>query len=342
LTSPAASEEPAVKRRSAKAGIVAGVVLVLLVLGAVVRLPLFVLAPGSAISVAERVELGRPPDPLSGELLLTTVRVFPPTTFGLIRAWLSDTSEIFRREELVPAGVNDAEFEEAQRELFRESAEVAAAVGLRAAGEDVEISGQGALVAGLLPGGPAEGVLAEGDVITAVDGEPVAVASDLISVLGTRSPGDEVALAVRRDGTDQEIRLRLGTVEGLDQPAIGVAITTLDLDVSLPFPVDVDQGGIGGPSAGLLIALTVYDLADPGDLAAGRTIAGTGTIELDGDVGPVGGVDAKVVAAREAGASVFLVPAGELALAQSAAGDDIEIIPVATVEEAITALTEAA
>lgn len=325
-----------------KRGIAAGVVLVLLVLGAVVPLPLFVLAPGSAISVAERVELGRAPDPLSGELLLTTVRVFEPTAFGLVRAWLSETSEVFQREELVPEGVNDAEFEEAQRELFRESAEVAAAVGLRAAGEEVEISGEGALVAGLLPGSPAEGILEEGDVITAVDGTAVAVASDLISALGTRSPGDEVVLSVQRDEIDQEIRVRLGTVEGLDQPAIGVAITTLDLDVSLPFPVDVDQGGIGGPSAGLLIALTVYDLADPGDLAAGRSIAGTGTIDLDGDVGPVGGVDAKVVAAREAGASVFLVPAGEVALARSVAGDDIEVIPVATVEEAIAALQEAA
>jgi PDZ domain-containing protein len=196
-------------------------------------------------------------------------------------------------------------------------------------------------VAGLLPGSPAEGILRQGDVITAIDGTPVAVASDLISALGTRSPGDEVVLSVRRNETDQEFRLRLGTVEGVDQPAIGVGITTVDLDVSLPFPVDVDQSGIGGPSAGLLIALTVYDLADPADLTAGRSVAGTGTIELDGEVGPVGGVDAKVVAARAAGASVFLVPEGELALAQSAAGDDIDVIPVGTVDDAIAALEEA-
>lgn len=325
-----------------KKGIAAGVVVVLLVLAAVVRLPLFVFVPGSAIPVAERVELGRAPDPLSGELLLTTVRVFQPTALGLVSAWLSDTSEIFRREEIVPEGVDDTEFEEAQRELFRESAEVAAAVGLRAAGEDVEISGQGASVAGLLPGSPAEGILRQGDVITAIDGTPVVVASDLISALGTRPPGDEVVLSVRRDDTIQEFRLRLGTVEGIDQPAIGVGITTIDLDVSLPFPVDVDQSGIGGPSAGLLIALTVYDLADPADLTAGRSVAGTGTIELDGGVGPVGGVDAKVVAARAAGASIFLVPEGEVALARSAAGDDIEVIPVGSVDDAIAALESAA
>lgn len=303
---------------------------------------MFVLAPGSAISVAERVELGRAPDPLSGQLLLTTVRVFRPTTFGLVRAWLSDTQQVFDQEEIVPPGVPDAEFQEAQRQLFRESAEVAAAVGLRAAGEDVTISGDGALVAGLLPDSPAVGVLEEGDVITSLDGAEVAIASDLISALGTRSAGDGVVLGVRRDGADQEIPLRLGTVEGVEQAAIGIAVTTEGLDVALPFPVAVDQGGIGGPSAGLLIALTVYDLTDPGDLAAGRTIAGTGTIELDGDVGPVGGVDAKVVAARAAGATVFLVPADEIDLARQAAGDDIQVIPVETVDDAIEALQAAA
>lgn len=325
-----------------KKGVALGVGVVLLVLGAVVPLPLFVIAPGSAISVGDRVELGRPPDRLSGELLLTTVRVFQPTAFGVVQAWLAETQDIFRREEIVPEGVNDADFEAAQRELFRESAEVAAAVGLAAAGEEVDISGRGALVAGLLPDSPAAGVLVEGDVITAVDGIPVEVASDVVTALGSRSAGDEVVLTVQRDGTDQEFRLVLETVEGVTQPAIGVAVTTVDLDVSLPFPVEVDQGRIGGPSAGLLIALTVYDLADPGDLAAGRSIAGTGTINLDGEVGPVGGVDAKVVAARQAGASVFLVPENEAALAEEAAGDDIDVVPVATIDDAIAALQEAA
>lgn len=325
-----------------KKGVAAGVVLLLLIAGAVVPLPLFVIAPGSAISVAERVELGRAPDPISGELLLTTVRVFQPTAFGVVQAWLADAQEIFSREEIVPEGVNDAEFETAQRELFRESAEVAAAVGLRAAGEGVEISGGGALVAGLLPDSPAAGVLAEGDVITAIDGMPVSLASDLVTALASRSAGDEVVLSVQRNEAVEEFRLRLTTVEGVGQPAIGVAVTTVDLDISLPFPVEVDQGRIGGPSAGLLIALTVYDLADPGDLAAGRSIAGTGTIDLDGEVGPVGGVDAKVVAAREAGVSVFLVPEDEVALAEEAAGDDIQVVPVGTVEDAIAALQEAA
>lgn len=325
-----------------KKGIALAVLVVLAVLALVVPLPVFVLAPGSAVSVGERVELGRAPDPLSGELLLTTVRIFQPSVVGVVRAWLDDYQEVLPREQVVPEGVDDAEFEEAQRALFRESSEVAAAVGLRAAGEDVTIEGAGARVAAVQPGSPADGNLMEGDVVTAVDGMPVALASDLVAALASRVAGDEVALTVQRAGSEREVRVRLAVVEGIEQAALGVAITTVDLDVSLPFTVEVDQGRIGGPSAGLLIALTVYDLADPADLVAGRTIAGTGTIDLDGEVGQVGGVDAKVVAARNAGASVFLVPEEELALAQEAAGDDLEVIPVGTIEEAIAALRQAA
>lgn len=307
-----------------------------------VPLPLVVLAPGSAVSVGERVDLGRPADELSGELLLTTVRLFRPSGFGVIGAWISDNQEILSRDEVFPEGVDSQEYEQAQRQLFRESSEVAAAVGLRAAGEAVDISGQGVLVAQVIEGSVAADVLRPGDVITGVDGQPVEVASDLVSALASVVEGDRVLLSVQREGAEIELEVELRTVEELGRPALGVAVTTVDLRISLPFPVEVDQGRIGGPSAGLMIALTVFDLADPGDLVAGRTVAGTGTITLDGEVGPVGGVDAKVVAAREAGATLFLVPEDEAELARQVAGDDLEVLPVGTLEEAIAALEPAA
>lgn len=324
---------------------VAGYTLVVLVVLAVfVPLPLLVIAPGSAVSVGPRVELGRPPDPLSGSLLLTTVRIFQPSALGVARAWLADHQEVRSRSDVVPEGVDTKEYEAAQLELFRESSEVAAAVGLRAAGEGVEISGSGARVADVVKGSPASEGLVMDDVITAIDGQPVKLASDLVTALGSRSAGDEVALTVRRPGgggpVDQEVRLRLRDLAELGRPALGVAVTTVDLEINLPFPVQVDQGEIGGPSAGLMIALTVFDLTDPSDLTRGRTIAGTGTIDLDGEVGPVGGVDSKVVAAEQAGASVFLVPRDEAAQAKEAAGDDLEVIPVGTVDEALTALRQ--
>lgn len=150
--------------KSLKKGVALATLVVLAVLALVVPLPVFVLAPGSAVSVGERVELGRPPDPLSGAFLLTTVRIFQPSVVGVIEAWLSDSQEVLPREDIVPPGVGDAEFEEAQRTLFRESSEVAAAVGLRAAGAAVTIAGSGARVAAVSPGSPADGALQEGDV----------------------------------------------------------------------------------------------------------------------------------------------------------------------------------
>ena len=314
------------------------VVVVLLVAGLFVPLPLFVIAPGSAIPVGERVMLGRAPDELSGELLLTTVRIFRPNVLGVVQAGISRTQEVLTQAEVVPEGADAEEFEETQRALFRESSEVAAAVGLRRAGEQVEISGRGALVSQVVPGSPAAAALRVGDVITAVDGQSIAVAPDLVGALGTSVDGDDVVLTVERGGVSQEVPVTLGEVEGLDRPGLGVGVSTVDLELSLPFSVEVDQGRIGGPSAGLMIALTVYDLADPGDLTAGRRIAGTGTIDLDGDVGPVGGVDAKVVAARNAGATVFLVPEYEASLAREVAGDDLEIVPVASLDDAVAAL----
>lgn len=321
---------------------VGGVVVVVLIgVALLVPLPVLVIAPGSAVGVGERVELGRPADPLTGGFLLTTVRIFQPTTVGVVQAWVTEYHDVLSREEVVPPGVEREEFEEAQRQLFRESSEVAAAVGLRAAGERVDVSGAGARVAAITEGSPAEGQLRAGDVIIAVEGRPVALASDLVAALATRSAGEEVELTLRRDEREERVRIRLRVDERLGRPALGVAVATVDLEIALPVPVDVDQGRIGGPSAGLMIALTVYDLADTVDLAAGRTIAGTGTIDLDGRVGPVGGVGAKVVTARRSGASLFLVPEDELAEARQAAGDDLEVVPVGTIDEAIAALRPA-
>jgi PDZ domain-containing protein len=133
--------------------------------------------------------------------------------------------------------------------------------------------------------------------------------------------------------------LRLGRVSRLGRPGLGVALESVEPQIVLPFPVRIDQGDVGGPSAGLMMALTVYDLADPGDLAQGQVIAGTGTIDLAGNVGAVGGVRQKVLAAKKARATVFLVPADEAAEARRAAGNALAVKPVRTFDQALDALS---
>jgi Lon-like protease len=316
------------------------VVVVLAGAALVVPLPLFVISPGSALAVEERVTLAGPAGEVSGDLLLLTVALRRPTAVEALAAWLDDAREVIPRGDVVPEGVDEEEYLEAQRELFRESGQVAAAVGLRAAGLEVGVTGEGARVAGVVPGGPSSGRLRVGDVVTAVDGAPVALASDLTPALSGRKAGDQVRLAVRRGDEVVEVTVTLGQVRGLDRPALGVAVETVGLDVKLPFAVDIDQGRIGGPSAGLMIALTVFDKADPRDLAAGRTIAGTGTIDISGRIGPVGGVRQKVEAAKAAGATVLLAPTGEAEQARRAAGSgDLTVMEVATIDEAIEKLS---
>lgn len=324
-------------RRSLVAGVVG--VFVVTWFATTVRLPLLVVSPGAALPVGERVKFPtRREDELSGRLLLTTVRISQSNTLQALGAWLDRDKDVIRRALVIPEGVDAQEYFQGQREVFEQSGQLAAAAGLRAAGEEVSVSGEGARVLAVSPEAPAAGVLRPGDVITAADGRPVGVAPELVAAVARRDIGDELALTVRRDATIRNVEVTLGRFGQLSGPALGVAVGTVNFDIELPFPVDVDASEIGGPSAGLLIALTVYDLADEGDLTDGRVIAGTGTIDGQGNVGPVGGVEQKIEAALDAGAGIFLAPIEEVEQARAAAGDRLRIVEVATLQEAIEAL----
>jgi PDZ domain-containing protein len=161
---------------------------------------------------------------------------------------------------------------------------------------------------------PAGGRIRLGDVITAIDGRPVMLASDLRSVTTARPAGTTFRLEVQRRSRTITVRIKSARIPSLDQPitGIGVVAVTRDLDVQLPFEVDFRDRNIGGPSAGLAYALAIADIIDARDVARGRSLAASGTIQLTGEVGVVGGLEQKAQAAREANAEVVLVPKEEL------------------------------
>ena len=306
---------------------------------AVVPLPWVVMAPGPALSVPSRVELGgHSEDAVTGDLLLTTVQLREATPLDVVAGWLDDDRTILPREQVIPPGVDDHEYDTTQRALFAETAQLAAAVGLQAAGLQAEVTGGGAVVAGAIDGGPADGRLSAGDLIVGVNGRPVRTAADLTAITARASAGEKVTLDTRRGDQTRQVDVVLDKVSHINRPGLGVAVRTAAAEVRLPFDVEVDQGSIGGPSAGLMIALAVYDLAHPDDLTRGRRIAGTGTIDARGKVGPVGGVAQKVAAAGDAGASIFLVPPDELQEAAAAAPRGVRVIAVTTFEDALRAL----
>ncbi|MGH3326377.1 MAG: PDZ domain-containing protein [Streptomycetales bacterium] len=328
-------------RRPVKRVLIAGLLILALVWAATgIVLPYFVIRPGEALAVGERVSFGgsQREDPLSGRFLLTTVALSQPSAVGFVQAWIDDDLTLLPRDEVIPSGSQPREYFQAQRALFAESTRIAAAVGLRAAGREVTITGAGARVAAVVPGSPADGKLRKGDVIVSAARQPVHLTSDVIAVATRREPGDRVRLEVRREGKLSRVTVGLERSQQLERPRLGVAVRTVDLKIDLPFAVDVESGRIGGPSAGLMVALTVYDLAQPGDLTRDRTVAGTGTIDTGGRVGPVGGVSQKVEAAVDAGASTFLVPSEEAGEARRAARGRLRVIEVGTLDQAITAL----
>lgn len=303
-----------------------------------VPMPLAETAPGGVTDVPALVEVGGETTPVDGSIGLLAVRVDQPSVLETLRAALDDERTLRRRDDVIPSTVDQRTYVELQQQEFRRAFRVAAAVGLRAAGYEVGLR-TAPQVAGVLPDGPADGRLQVGDVIRTFEGRPVDSTEDLVTLARRVSVGDLLELGVERQGEPRTVEVVAGRVPGLEHPGMGISLQTLEEDIALPVDVRlVDQQGIGGPSAGLMVALTVYDLVAEEDLVAGRTVVGTGTIEGDGTVGRVGSVREKAFTAVAEGADLMLVPASQVVEARAAADGRVEVVGVATLDDAIEAL----
>jgi PDZ domain-containing protein len=217
-------------------------------------------------------------------------------------------------------------------------------VALTELGYDVTLIGTGAEVIDTVPSSAADGVLRGGDVIIELDGVPVEFRSDVLDMLEGREVGDEVALVIERpieaseedEVEDIELVLVLGPhTDDPDRPMIGILLDNHEPIIEFPVEVEIDSQNIGGPSAGLMFTLQIMNQLTEDDITAGLRIAGTGTINRDGTVGPIGGVQQKVYGAIEAGADVVFVPADNYDAAISAAGDNIDVVRVETIDDPV-------
>ncbi|MBR7743805.1 PDZ domain-containing protein [Phycicoccus sp. BSK3Z-2] len=307
-----------------------------------VPLPYVVLSPGPATNILGSVD-GQPvlavegveTFPTDGALDFTTVAFDggpgrEVTVYDLLGAAFRPEVEVRPEELYFPPDASEEEVEAENAELMNDSQTVAAATALRALGRDVPTVVQ---IAEVAPDGPAAGTVEQGDVVLQVDGSPVGDAGAVADAVQDRSPGDDVNLRVRRDGAERTLTVPTGDVEG--RAVIGVFLRT---DYDLPVQVTLNTGRVGGPSAGLMFTLAIYDSLTPGALTGGERIAGTGTIADDGTVGPISGIRQKLVGAREAGAEWFLAPVDDCADAEGAVPDGMEVFEVGTFEEARAAV----
>ncbi len=306
------------------------------VLGAVVVAALFVplpyysIGPGPAREVAPLIRVhGRSVYNSSGRFVMTSVHVEQLTAVGWVWA-KAEHLDIARRAELYAPGETDQQEEQRAISQMDQSKIDAAYVVLQELEGYPKDHGTGALVEGTAPGCAADGELFPGDVITAIDGRTIDDVQEASKVIEGAASGSSLSFAVNVDGTPQDVDLVRRPCAGSSDPLVGVSMVP-----RFPFPISISSGDIGGPSAGLMWALTLYDLLTPADLTGGRTIAGTGVIGLDGTVYPIGGIGEKIVAAKDAGARVLLLPKGNLAEARAAHVAGVRLVPVGTFDAAL-------
>ncbi|NMD43090.1 MAG: PDZ domain-containing protein [Firmicutes bacterium] len=311
------------------------VVVGLFIAGYFIRTDHLLVMPGSAQDLREMVAVENGDGDDRGKFYLVTVAQRQTNLWSLIYGSLHPDIEVQRLSSVIPRGMQEQEYHELLGQLMAESKNTARVIALRRAGYDVEIVSEGVVVAGFLDQSPSRGILEKGDLITAIDGRKTHLAGEVISTVQQRRVGDTVKLTVMRDSS--RIELAVTTAAHPDDPALpalGVYISTLEWKPVLPLKIDLETGEIAGPSAGLMFVLEILNQLQPGDLTGGHLVAGTGTIDINEQVGPIGGVFQKVIAAEKAGAEYFFVPVENYEEARKAVRR-ITLVPVKTLQEAL-------
>jgi Lon-like protease len=322
--------------------VAAGLLVAFLVGAAFVPLPYYLFRPGAVRDTEPLIAVeGARVYPSDGSIGYTTVSLRQATLLGLAQGWFDDDVDIVDRDRVLQ-GRDVNENREVNLQMMSDSKQVATQVALERLGFDVDLT-VGQMVVEVLPGTPAEGTFEIGDVITAIDGEAFDDAQDLSRILGDDAPGTTITATVQpaTGAADEAVELALApSPEDPARGVMGVRVMDVVLDYEFPIDVEIDTGDVGGPSAGLAFTLALIDDLTPGDLLGGADVAVTGTIAGDGTVGPVGGTGQKAAAVREEGMELFLVPSADYQDAVDRAGDDLEVVAVDTVDEALAALGE--
>lgn len=305
-----------------------------LVLGGSVSLPYYAIGPGPARDVEPLIRIeGAPRFASEGRFVLTSVTFSQLTGLGVLGAWLDPDRSVVERERVYPSGEPArVERRRAISEMDQSKLDAVAAV-LRRLTDYPRAHGEGVLVESVVPGCAADGVLYPGDLILRIDGQEVDTVRRARRLIAAVPSGQRLRFEVTVDGEPQTLRLVREPCGGSEDPLVGVSLLN-----SFPIRVRISSGSIGGPSAGLMWALGLYDLLTPEDLTDGRTIAGTGAIGPDGIVYPVGGVAEKLRAAARAGAEVFLLPKDNLREAEAAGDRGMALVPVDDLDDALTYL----
>jgi PDZ domain-containing protein len=308
-------------------------------LGGIGEVPYVALGPGPTYDTLGEVEgrivvsiNGQTTYPTAGRLNMTTVSVSDGVTlFDALGKWLSGRYAIVPREEIFPPTKTEEQVDQENAQAFQDSETNAEAAALSYLKYPTKV-----VVNTVVADAPAAGKLEPGDELIAVDGISVSSAEQVRELLGATTPGRQIEVRFQRGATTASAKATLAEHPDDNQRGfLGVAPAN---HPDVPFEITITLADVGGPSAGLMFALAIVDKLSPGELNGGQFVAGTGEIDSDGKVGPIGGIPFKMAAASEAGATVFLVPEENCLEARQRAPDGLRLVKVGTLTEAVEAL----
>ncbi|WP_405929374.1 PDZ domain-containing protein [Streptomyces griseus] len=339
------------------------VLIALLCAGVLIKVPYAEMSPGPTVNTLGEARgepvlqiSGRKTYPASGHLNMTTVRVtgadYRMNIVEAVYGWLAHDSVVVPHDTLYPDGKTEEQSTQENAEEFSQSQESAKVAALKEL--DIPVSTQ-VVVSTVVKGSPSEGKLHAGDVIKAVDGTAVTEPGDVAKLVTKHQPGENVVFTIipakeaaaaekagRAPEGGEKITIRTAKAPGAEEGGKNRAIVGIKAgtDHTFPFEIDIKLADVGGPSAGLMFSLGIIDKLTPGDLTGGKFVAGTGTIDDAGTVGPIGGITMKLVGARNAGARYFLTPDDNCASAAADTPDGLTLVRVKTIEDATKSLEQ--
>ncbi|MCE1173048.1 MAG: PDZ domain-containing protein [Propionibacteriales bacterium] len=331
-------------RQTWTAAISALLFVVLAAVIALVPVPYITWAPGATYDLLGKVDdsdaisiTGVPVYPTSGQLRMTTISVTAPdsnlTLPEVLISYFMPDRVVLPRVAVYRPGTSANDVNREESVLMTQSQTSAVVAALRA--NNIAVT-ELPMVYSVQNAGAAAGILQPGDLISAVDGTPVATPNDVVKAVKDRHVGQKVLFSIIRDRMPlQRSVTTTASTTTPDTPAVGIDINIgYSYDPKVTFAVDPN---VGGSSAGLMFSLAIYDRLTPGELVAGQVVAGTGSMSASGTVGPIGGVAEKLAAASRDKATVFLLPR-QNCVDVTAVPPGIRLVPVTDLKGAVTAL----
>ncbi|MFD1465850.1 SepM family pheromone-processing serine protease [Lapidilactobacillus mulanensis] len=283
-----------------------GAAILIVVAFFVVPLPLYIEEPGSAESLNQFVKVDGQKDTKKGEYRLVTVGIMQATPFRWVMAKFEPFQDIVTQQELMGDEDSDA-YEQIQEYYMENSINSAIVQAYKAAKKEYQVEFLGIYVMDVIKQSSVAGEIRVGDTITAVNGQHFKNSQGFIDYLKDKKIGEKVQITYQRSNETHQTTASIIKLPQTNRNGIGITLTDRTT-IKTKIPVKIDAGEIGGPSAGMMFSLQIYEQLIDQNLRRGRNIAGTGTISADGTVGAIGGIDKKVVAADQAGATIFFAP----------------------------------